>query len=172
MKVKHDTFKAISVVVLLLCILPNLSVTSASNELAKGKQVNPPFLKGNNIDLLYCMLNGIVYIEIPWDEPCFVCHGWLHPDWSKSSPEEKKAFMKECTFELLIDGEKVPLKKWLHHLKELETELYGLHEDVMVKMFYVQFKAGQFIKDREYTFTTHWISPDIEAEYTVTVKFV
>ncbi len=170
MKQKH-LFRAISVAALLLCILPSLSATSASHGLAKGKQLDPPFLEGNKIDLYVCWAEGVTYIEIPWDEPCFVSHGWLAPDWAKSPPEDKKTFMKGCTFELLINGEKVPLKKWLHHLKELKTE-YVDYKDVMVKMFYVQFETRQFIKGQEYTFTAHWISPDNELEYTVTVKFV
>lgn len=120
------------------------------------QQFPPAFLKGTRINIL-----TVDPQTINSNEQSFVIHGWVAGDkpWKDLTPAERKAWKKEATFELWINGEMVNLKKWKHKYKEYENPAGDVYYDVMVILFYVQFDANQFVPG-DYEFTGTWTDPD------------
>lgn len=131
---------------------------------AKGKTFPPVFLEGDRIS---------VYVAgqtLPADEPHYVCHGWLWPNWNEYSGKERNSYLTEYWLELEIDGNPVELKKWIHKYKIIETSS-GVYEDAMLIVFYVQFEAYEF-EPGTYEFRGVWNGPGgILQELTVDVEF-
>ena len=114
--------------------------------LAGRGQEYPPNMKGNQI---------IVGVDttLSADEPCYVIHGWIWPDWSTSSVEEKQVF-RQYIFELEIDDEEVPLKRRYHYYQTFEKASIT-YEKVMFVGYYVKYKANSFTPGT-YIFSGTW----------------
>ncbi len=150
---------------LFLALMMVLPVTTASQGKAYGQKFPPPFLKGTRIGLF------AGDYSVPADQPYFVIHGWVTPNWKDYSGQEKKSLLLDYQFVLEIDGVEVKSKKWIHHYNTYETPQVTLI-DVMVVDFYVEFKAYEF-EAGSHSFRGIWYGPGmtIEEERTITVQF-
>ena len=142
--------KKIPLTLLLLALLTSVIVSVEANpgqQKAKGQQFPPPFLEGNRIEFIHSTLT------IPVDEPCYVIHGWgtLSTPWKEFQPEWKPILLRESSFSLSINGEPIPVRKWIHHYREFLG-----YEDVMLVQYYVQIEANTFEADVEYAFQGTW----------------
>jgi len=148
------------IIVLLLMSMVATPVLATNQGEGEGQEFPPPFLEGNRINIL----SGID-LALPADEPCFVIHGWISPNWQDATPEEKSNIRYEC-FELEIDGVSMDLRKFRHYYKT-----YLIYEDVMFVWFYVQFEADHFEAGETYRFRGIWVGqegPTIEIQVTFT----
>jgi len=121
----------------------NIVPISAINTIPGSTSRLPPEFTGNKIDIY----EGPEYVELPANEPCYIDHGLGFPNWSNASMREKLNFMSsKAVFLLGVD----------YVLTELDIYYeYNRNEDIMWKMFYIQFPEGYF--QGEHTFTGVWL---------------
>jgi hypothetical protein len=131
--------------------------------LAKGHSGLPPFLYGDRI-----VVNNR-QITFPANEPFYIYHGWGWTDWSKLTPQEKRAVLDKETFvyELYIDGVQVDMRLWRHG-----TFFEGTHEVIMDLLYCAQFEANTFVSGETHTFVGRYYQfGELVLERTLTVQF-
>ncbi|MHA2212288.1 MAG: outer membrane protein assembly factor BamB family protein [Candidatus Thorarchaeota archaeon] len=134
---------------------------TAETENPSNPSIYPPFLKGTRISL------GSGDATIPTSEACYVVHGFLVENWKDLSANERLWYLKDLKINLLINQDGVKLSKWRRYYESI----LGL-EDVMVIMYYVQFRAYEFTPGT-YEFRGEWIRGEhLDEVYEINVTFV
>ncbi len=151
------------ILITLILISPVPHLVKSDSGYAKGKGQDPPFLEGDPINILGGFLGGYDEITLPADMEYYVLHGYGSA-WNDVEPSRRRVYLQEgVRFELDINGEKVVLRKWIHH--------YRLNAQ-MRKLYYIQFEPDQFSAGDTVDFTGRWYWDDIlDIEYTLTVTF-
>ena len=155
---------AVTIVVGLIALLTPIPNVGAA------KPSEPPFLKGDRVNLLLMSLQTppIDEVDVPVDEPFYIWHGVL-TCWKSLPPEERSMFLDDSLtkFELDIDCVPQTLRKWMYTFKFEGCNWLG-------KGFYIQFDPYEFDVGSSLEFEGRWYDytdPLPAWSHTVTINF-